>query len=406
MSDSIPRHYPTGMLFALSHNNNNNNNNNNNGYKELLDSSSYYVITDTNLLSPKSDVNPFLYQGLFWQSLVHLYYSLLIPEHSEYIRSLIGADSVLYMVDTIRQPHHALTAQGQESLLRAVASLFSLQTQPELARILLRTNSKKLVYHSTMDQLLSDGADGTGANLYGKMLTHVRSELRVLMLLEESYDSGSSGLHPNLTEENLNEDFNTSIRNGEIYPANITHINNEVSDMALLLPSSEEEFSYGGLRWPSVEHFYQSRKFRCLDRFLILQTNFSKLRKLVYEDRLLKFLVRRGFKEERISIMYTGLKMKFNSHPESKLVLLGTKNAYLMYSNQDETFWGCGKSERGKNYLGKILMLLRKEFRFEEKKLDTYKYPSLNFPFRNSIHFPNEYFNSLFLKSLHSSTKY
>ena len=402
MSDSIPRHYPTEKLFALSHNNNNNNNNNNSGYKELLESSCYYVITDTNQLSPKSDGTPFLYQGLFWQSLVHLYYSLLIPEHSEYIRSLIGADSVIYMVNSMRQPRHTLTAQGQESLLRAVSTHFCLQTQPELTRLLLRTNNKKLVYHSTMDELLADGGDGMGANMYGKMLTHVRSELRVFILLEESYASGSSGLHPNLTEENLNEDFNTSIRNGEIYAANVTHINSEASDMAVLLPSSEEGFCYGGHTWPSVEHFYQSRKFRCLDKFLILQTNFSKLRKLVYEDRLLKNLVRATFREERISIMYTGLKMKFNNHPKTKLILLGTKNAFLMYSNQDETFWGCGKGEKGKNYLGKILMLLRKEFRFEEKKLDTYNYPSLNFPFRNTVQFPREYFHSLFLKSLHS----
>ena len=395
MSDSIPRYYPNEKLFALSHNNNNNNN-----YKELLESPCYYVITDTNLLSPKSDANCFLYKNLFWQSLVHLYYSLLIPEHSEYIRSLIGAGSVLYMVHNMRQPHHRLTAEGRESLLGAVSSLFSLQSQPELNRLLLRTNNKKLVYHSTMDELLADGGDGTGANLYGKMLTHVRSELRVLMLLEESYGSGSSGTHPNLTEENLNEDFNTSLRNGEIYPSNIIHINSEVSDMCMLLPSSEEGFSHGGLLWPSVEHFYQSKKFRSLDRFLILQTNFSKLRKLVYEDKLLKNSVRRSFREDKISVMYTGLKMKFNNHPVSKLILLGTKNAYLMYGNQEETFWGCGKSERGKNYLGKILMLLRKEFRFEEKKLDTYNYQSLNFTFRNTIHFHRDYFDYLFLKSL------
>ncbi|KAI6646667.1 Diaminohydroxyphosphoribosylaminopyrimidine deaminase [Oopsacas minuta] len=398
MSDSITRLYPTDKLFALSHSNN--------SYSDLLDSSCYYVITDSHILSPKSELILFLYEGLFWQSIIHFYYSLLIPEHSDYIRSLMSVDSVLYMINKLKQPHHKLSAKGEAILLNALSSHFSLNAQPELTRSLLRTSNKKIVYHSGMDQLLSDGGDGLGSNLYGKMLTHIRSELRVLVMLEDSYGTGTSGLYPNLTEENLNEDFNTSIRHGEIYPANLIHINNENEKLCKLLPSSSEGFSYGGYIWPSVEHFYQSRKFRCLDRFLIMQTNVSDLRKFVYEDKLAKSLTRKNFKEEKISIMYAGLKMKFNNHPETKLTLLGTKNAFLMYSNQEEIFWGCGKAERGKNYLGKILMLLRKEFRFEERKSDTSNYPSLNFPFRNNVQFPKEYFDSLLLKSLHPNSKY
>ena len=394
MSDSIPRHYASDKLFSLSHNQS--------AYEELLDNPSYFVITDTHVLSPQSDVTPFLFQGLFWQSLVHLYYSLLIPEHSEYVRSLVTADSVLYMVNKFKQTNNRLSTTEEAIFLKAISAHFSLQTQPDLARLLLRTGNKRLVYHSDMDEVLSDREDGMGNNLYGKMLTHVRSELRVMILLDDSYGGGTN--YPNLNKENLDEDFNKSLKHGEIYLPNIVHINNENTELVTLLPSSGEEFSYGGYIWPSVEHFYQSRKFKHLDRFLITQS-VTELRKIVYEDKLLKKIPKR-FGEEKISIMYAGLKMKLNTHPETKLKLLGTKNAYLMYSNQEEMFWGCGKAEVGGNYLGKILMLLRKEFRFEEKrKIDANIYPSLNFPFRNNIQFPKEYFDCLLIKSLHTNSK-
>ena len=241
-----------------------------------------------------------------------------------------------------------------------------------------------------------------GNNLYGKMLTHIRSELRVMVLLEDSYGAGTN--YPNLNKQNLDEDFNKSLKHGEVYLPNTVHINDENTELVKLLPSSSEEFSHGGHVWPSVEHFYQSRKFKHLDRFLITQS-VTDLRKIVYDDKLLKRLPRRSFGEEKISIMYAGLKMKLNAHPETKLRLLGTKNAYLLYSNQEEMFWGCGKTEGGGNYLGKILMLLRKEFRFEERKLDTNIYPSLKFPFRNNIQFPKEYFDCLLLKSLLTNSK-
>ena len=394
MSDSIPRHYASDKLFSLSHTQS--------AYEELLDNPGYFIITDTHVLSPQSDVTPFLYQGLFWQSLVHLYYSLLIPEHSDYIRSLVTADSVLYMVNKLKQGNNKLSTVGEANFLKAISTHFSLQTQPDLVRLLLRTGNKRLVYHSSMDEVLSDREDGMGNNLYGKMLTHIRSELRVMVLLEDSYGAGTN--YPNLNKQNLDEDFNKSLKHGEVYLPNTVHINDENTELVKLLPSSSEEFSHGGHVWPSVEHFYQSRKFKHLDRFLITQS-VTDLRKIVYDDKLLKRLPRRSFGEEKISIMYAGLKMKLNAHPETKLRLLGTKNAYLLYSNQEEMFWGCGKTEGGGNYLGKILMLLRKEFRFEERKLDTNIYPSLKFPFRNNIQFPKEYFDCLLLKSLLTNSK-
>ena len=400
MSDSIP-HFSSDKLFTLSRSKHN--------YEELLDTFTYYVITDSSPLSPKSEESPFLCQGLFWQSFTHLYHSLLLPQHSEYIRSLMGADSVLYMVRRLLHQEHGpqLSLGGEKALLSALSSVFNLRNNPELTKFLLATGHKKLVYHSNIDKILSDGLDGFGSNLYGKMLTQIRNELKLLALIENCYgSSGSTGtLHSNLNEENLNEDFNTSIRNGEIYPAKKTHINGESSELSMLLPSSLEAFSYGEYRWPSVEHFYQAKKYKFMDEFLSQQSTLPKLRKIVYEDKVMKSFVRKSFREERIGIMYTGLKMKLEEYPETKRCLLATKNDVLMYSNQDETYWGCGKTERGENFIGKILMFLRKEFRFEERKLDTYDYPSLNFPIKSNVNFPKEYFDSLLLRSLHSSSK-
>ena len=58
--------------------------------------------------------------------------------------------------------------------------------------------------------------------------------------------------------------------------------------------------------------------------------------------------------------MYKVLKVKF-SDPELREKLLGTKNAILIEDSKTDSFWAIGKSGKGKNMLGKLLMKVREE---------------------------------------------
>lgn len=63
-----------------------------------------------------------------------------------------------------------------EVMLRAVRAKFS--QHPELRELLLSTGDEEIVEHTPNDDYWGDGGDGSGANMLGKIVMMVRSELR------------------------------------------------------------------------------------------------------------------------------------------------------------------------------------------------------------------------------------
>lgn len=60
--------------------------------------------------------------------------------------------------------------------------------------------------------------------------------------------------------------------------------------------------------------------------------------------------------------MYIALKEKFSdSHPELKQKLVGTQNAILVEHTKNDSYWADGGDGTGKNWLGKLLMVVRWE---------------------------------------------
>ena len=49
---------------------------------------------------------------------------------------------------------------------------------PNLGGTLLSTNNKELIEHYMYDTYWADGGDGSGANIFGKLLMKVRQELK------------------------------------------------------------------------------------------------------------------------------------------------------------------------------------------------------------------------------------
>jgi hypothetical protein len=62
----------------------------------------------------------------------------------------------------------------------------------------------------------------------------------------------------------------------------------------------------------------------------------------------------------KVERMLEILRVKF-SNPELKKKLLNTNNSILIEDSKSDAFWGIGKSGKGKNMLGKLLMKVREE---------------------------------------------
>lgn len=117
---------------------------------------------------------------------------------------------------------------------------------------------------------------------------------------------------------------------------------------------------YEGIRYPSTEHAFQAAK--CIDpgmRELFLSES------CIGAKRLGKAVgLRENWETIKFKVMYDICKYKFSTYPELKKKLLGTDNSTLEENNNHgDEIWGINKlTGKGQNYLGKILMKIRKEF--------------------------------------------
>ena len=108
-----------------------------------------------------------------------------------------------------------------------------------------------------------------------------------------------------------------------------------------------------GIWYPSVEHAYQAAKVRDHTiRILILnQITPNDARRFIHKN---KVQIRGDWEEIEMEVMYDLLLQKFRDNTFLKEMLLKTDGAPLI-----DDFWD-EKSMRGKNYLGKMLMEIRK----------------------------------------------
>lgn len=112
--------------------------------------------------------------------------------------------------------------------------------------------------------------------------------------------------------------------------------------------------------YPTVEHAYQAMK--SLDP--------------VYKDAIRtcgppgrakklgqQAVLRKDWNDIKLDIMEELVRIKFDSHPVLKGMLLATSDAYLEEGNYwGDTYWGVCRGT-GLNHLGLILMQIRKELR-------------------------------------------
>ena len=124
------------------------------------------------------------------------------------------------------------------------------------------------------------------------------------------------------------------------------------------------------IEYPTVEHYFQAQKSLSLQerRMIAAAPTPGKAK---YFGRHVD--LRPDWEFKKLKVMKYALKRKFDTYPDLKKQLLATDDAILIEGNTwHDNFWGdcsCQKCKNiaGKNNLGKLLMMLRAEYREEEK---------------------------------------
>jgi predicted NAD-dependent protein-ADP-ribosyltransferase YbiA (DUF1768 family) len=77
--------------------------------------------------------------------------------------------------------------------------------------------------------------------------------------------------------------------------------------------------------------------------------------------------IRKDWDRIRLELMEKGVRAKFTQNDSIKEMLLSTGDLEIEENSMIDSFWGIGRDGKGRNNMGKILMKLREEFRFENE---------------------------------------
>lgn len=136
------------------------------------------------------------------------------------------------------------------------------------------------------------------------------------------------------------------------------YVKNWFSNMTYL----DKPFIYQGIEYKTVENFYQSMK---LNKENLGNRKFiSSLSPYRSKKEIRKFDLRSDWCDElKLKIMKYALRYKFRKGSYDRKLLDMTENWEIVeWNNWGDTFWGKDiKTEKGENYLGKLIMEIRDE---------------------------------------------
>ena len=118
-----------------------------------------------------------------------------------------------------------------------------------------------------------------------------------------------------------------------------------------------------GSTFESSEHAYQYGKSDDLNIKRYIKDAPTPALACIVGHGLFPYMVKEGWKDEKVNRMYGVLLLKFKQHEDLAKKLLDTGEAILIEDSKSDGFWGVGKNGKGKNMLGKLLMEVRDELR-------------------------------------------
>jgi len=113
--------------------------------------------------------------------------------------------------------------------------------------------------------------------------------------------------------------------------------------------------------WPTVEHYFQAQKFPS-DSALQKEIRLAKtptLAKRLGKKKSPHF--RTDWNSVREEVMLKGLLAKFSQNPYLSTLLKGTEQRELKEKAAWDSYWGTGRTGKGKNRMGHLLSLVREK---------------------------------------------
>ncbi|MBX9656682.1 NADAR family protein [bacterium] len=132
-----------------------------------------------------------------------------------------------------------------------------------------------------------------------------------------------------------------------------------------------------GETWPTVEHYFQSRKSHDPEYRWVIQScvhpGMAKRfgaspdgpRKIAGQSwfRTHGQKHRDDWRDVRLDIMRQADMAKFSQHPKLRELLISIGDAEIVEDTTMDDFWGIGPDGQGKNWAGRILMEVQRELR-------------------------------------------
>lgn len=121
-----------------------------------------------------------------------------------------------------------------------------------------------------------------------------------------------------------------------------------------------------GKMWPTTEHYFQAQKYPT-NPALQEQIRHAATPRQAFE--ITRNPAHDRFKDpnwdtNKYHVMLTAIRAKFNQHGNLRTLLLNTGNSVLVENaGANDAVWGAGRTYRGCNHLGQILMQVRAELR-------------------------------------------
>ena len=121
-------------------------------------------------------------------------------------------------------------------------------------------------------------------------------------------------------------------------------------------------FELDGLRWRTVEHYFQAQKFAGTAHVeAIRQTPSPMVAARMGRSRARP--LRSDWDLVKDEIMLRAVRAKFAQHAQLAALLLSTGDALIVEHSRRDHYWGDGADGTGENRLGHILMQVRAELR-------------------------------------------
>ncbi len=129
---------------------------------------------------------------------------------------------------------------------------------------------------------------------------------------------------------------------------------------------SQHAFTLDGVRWASVEHYYQAQKYagtETADR--IRKAESAVVARKLGQNRSLT--PRDDWDTVKVDIMRRAVRAKFEQNRQLREQLLETGDNELVHESKSDLFWGLNLDGAGDNRLGLILMETRSQLRGQDE---------------------------------------